>query len=346
MKLIRNLFISVLTIAVFGLSGEQIFLRDNLSRANVGDFIVTGQNRTYTLLLIADKTPQTILIQEITVPEGRFPPDMPSWRDWVMQGAPGHTGWVAYELEPQSGRLLETFSYTKNSWCDLPSADSFLGTLVNLPLTLMPEQSRRRIGRAPNDGHADRRGVWQPSLVVDGQTVPHASFRAWRTYWPNDGGELAGKQLEIYLPTEEGRYPSYFPYWMQVSGVVGKAKMRIIDSGTALRSPAPPMPRRPLAFTNNGRFERGNLHLWLKTRPYYSDFTLVAIEAGAEKKITPLPFSVRPTEENDTLFFEVPGRVLADKLTPGKAYRFAIQSWKHPNSGAETSDPIRFEPAG
>lgn len=313
---------------------EEIYLRDNLSRARVGDFIVTDQNQTNTLLLIAGKSDRSITIQEISTPEGCY---SGSWREWVQSGAPGHTSWISYELDPRNGRLIESFSYTKNTWCDIPAADNFLGTLLNLPLTLMPDQSRRRVGST------DRRRVWQPKLIVDGRPVPDVSFRSWRTRWPNDGSELGSKLIEIYLPTEEGRYPSYFPYWLQVSGVIGKARMRIIDSGTGLQSPAPPMPKRPLAFMNNGRLEEGQLRFWLKTRPYYSDYTLAAIESGDSHKIIPLPYSIRQTEEPGTLLIEVPQKVLAEKLTAGKTYRFAMHAWNHPNSGTETRDPIRWE---
>ena len=72
MKQLLTLLISLLMVTVSSLGAEQIFLRDNLSRANVGDFFVTGQNRAESLLLIADKTTQTILIHEISVTEGHF----------------------------------------------------------------------------------------------------------------------------------------------------------------------------------------------------------------------------------------------------------------------------------
>ncbi len=320
------------------LSADQMFLRDNLSRANVGDFLVTDQNRTQTVLIIAAKDERVITIQEVSIPEGCFPSGLAaSWREWVQKGAPGHTSWVAYEIDPHDGALLESFSYTKNSWCDIPRADSFLSTLFNLPLTLMPDQSRRRVG-----GN-DRRRVWQPKLTVDGQVIPNAPFRSWRGRWPNDGTELGGKLIEAYLPTEEGKYPSYFPYCLQVTGGVGKARMRIIDSGTGLRPPVPLMPQRPLAFTNNGRMEEGHLRLWLKTRPQYTNLTLVAIEAGDLGKVIPLPFSVRPTQDPDVVLIEIPEQALAEKLAAGKSYRFSMQPWNRPQCAAETRDPIHWD---
>lgn len=320
-------------------AAQDIFLRDNLSRANVGDYIVTSQNRTYTALIITSKFDQTVQIQEISVPEGRTPPDMTSWREWIQQGAPGNTGWLAYEVAPQNGQLLECFSFTKNAWCDIPSADSFLGILLNLRLTPLETKFRRRMGGGDNS-----RGYWQPKLFVNGQALAGAGFNAYQTRWPNDGSELGGKQIEMYLPAQQGNYPSYFPYWMQISGAVGKARMRIIDSGTGIQPPASAMPKRPLAFMNNGRFENGNLRLFLKTRPYYSEFHLVAIDAKNAGQQIPLGFSLKPTDQPDVMLVEVPQKELAAKLSAGGSYRFLMQPWRHPNAAAQTADPLRWEP--
>ena len=53
------------------------------------------------------------------------------------------------------------------------------------------------------------------------------------------GADLSNKTIEIYLPRNSQIYPTYFPYWLQVNGVAGKAKIRIIDSGSRLKSPNP-----------------------------------------------------------------------------------------------------------
>jgi hypothetical protein len=51
----------------------------------------------------------------------------------------------------------------------------------------------------------------------------------------------SGKSIEVYVPHENNKYPSYFPYWLQISGLISNAKVRIIDSGTGMISPAPPL---------------------------------------------------------------------------------------------------------
>ncbi len=226
---------------------DEIFLRDNLMRANPGDFIVSAQSRNYTVLIVMDRTKDSVVIQEITVPEKRFPKGMvDSWREWVMRGAPGHTSWVGYEIAPYSGEFREYFSYSRNAWCQLCEGENILGTLLNLRMQRLDDRYRRRVGGAPPN-RIDNRAFWQPRLILDGQEVTGVSFDAWRARWPKDGSDLSGKTIEVYLPSKESGYPSYFPYWLQVSGFIGKARVRIVDSGHHLNSPQPHLPRRPAA---------------------------------------------------------------------------------------------------
>ncbi len=218
---------------------EEIYLRDNLMQAKPGDYIVSAQSRNYTVLLIMEKTNDTLVIQEITVPEKRFPKGIiTTWREWVTKGAPGHTSWVGYEIAPYSGEMREFYSYSKQAWCQISDSENILGTLLNLRMHRLDDRNRRRIG---GSNHA----FWQPRLIVEGEEVMGVTFDAWRTRWPKDGSELSGKTVEVYLPTRESGYPSYFPSWLQVSGLIGKARVRTVDSGHNLKSPQPHLPRRP-----------------------------------------------------------------------------------------------------
>jgi hypothetical protein len=124
------------------------------------------------------------------------------------------------------------FSFSKNAWVNIPEADNFLTTLLNLRLQKIDEADRKKIGNS-------RSALWQPRMVVNGQIIPGVIFDAWRTQWPNDGSDLAGKAIEVYTPQENEIYPSYFPYWLQISGNIAKAKIRIIDSGSEMHSPKP-----------------------------------------------------------------------------------------------------------
>jgi hypothetical protein len=226
-----KILLSLIFFFIFNLHGEEMFLRDNLKLAKVGDFIVTTQNKTYTLLLIDEITPSTISIEEISVPSNRINLKNLSWKEWIAQDGPGNTSWVRYVIDTNNGEMKEYFSYTKNGYYTLPESENFLSTLLNIKLRSVPVSERKKVGPRPPSQASDRRPYWQPKLIFEGQVVPGIAFDAWRTFWPKDGSDLSGKIIEIYVPRNPGEYPAYFPYWLQVSGIVGKAKVHIIDSG-------------------------------------------------------------------------------------------------------------------
>ena len=208
-----------------------MFLRNNLKLARVGDFIVTSQNKTYTVLLIDQVSAQEMALEEITVPTKNIPLSNFSWKNWIEQNAPGHTSWVRYVINTSTGQMKEYFSYTKNGWYTLTEGDNFLSTLLNLKLSKVSVTERKKVGPRPPPGATDKRPYWQPKLIFEGKVIPGVMFDSWRTFWPKDGSELSGKIIEVFVPQNPGAYPAYFPYWLQVSGIVGKAKVHIIDSG-------------------------------------------------------------------------------------------------------------------
>jgi hypothetical protein len=234
------LFLTCLSFICQG-NAVTLSLKNNLQNANKGDFIVASQNKNYTLLHIFDKTPESLIIEEITVPAARMP-KMNSWRDWVRQCAPNHTSWILYNLNLSNGSIKECYSVSQESWLDMSKGDMFLPTLLNLQFSFVPITERRKIGPPPNIGSPDRRAYWQPKMVIDGKQIPNVSFVAWRTYWPKDNSPLADKTIDIYIPENQNDYPSYFPYWLEIRGsITGKATVHVIDSGRGLVSPAPPL---------------------------------------------------------------------------------------------------------
>lgn len=219
------LFLLLITQGLFA----DIYLRDNLKKAQAGDYIVAAQGKTISLLRIGKNDGQNLTLEEISAPASTAPS---SWRDWVLRGAPGHTSWVIYQIDLNSGQMLSAYSCTRKTAFQIPQAENFLGTLLTLRLQPVGAKERKLIGPPPTDG-PDFRRVWNPKMVVNGQEIKGVSFSAWKTKWPKDGSELSHRGIVIYLPEDE-RYPSYFPHWLEISGFVGKAKVRIIDSGENL----------------------------------------------------------------------------------------------------------------
>lgn len=237
MKFSSKIFILLLS-TVYLISptfAEQLYLRDNLRLAQAGDYLVISANKTQTLMHIYNKKNNVLTIEEIAIPTCKRSSDL-SWKNWVNMGAPNNTSWVMYDVDLQTGQMIRYYSFTKKNWFDIPEADNFLSKLLTLKFTKIPENQRKKIGPKSNS-EFDFRPLWQPRLIQDGRPVKGVEFNAWRTKWPNDGSDLSNKIIEIYLPQDSQRYPTYFPYWLQINGAAGKAKIRIIDSGSQLHSP-------------------------------------------------------------------------------------------------------------
>lgn len=213
-----------------------LVLRDNMSHASTGDYIVTAQNKVFTMLLVTQRQGDEIQLDELTIPASRIYPHF-SWREWIQAKAPNNCGWVRYTIDLKNASMKGMYSFTKGAAFQIDEANNFLSKLLNLELESVPERLRKRVGPRASPGGGDWRPFWQPSMIVDGQVIPDVKFHAYRTSWPKDGTELSGKSIEIYVPEDGKKYPSYFPYWLQISGVVGKARVRIIDSGTNLLLP-------------------------------------------------------------------------------------------------------------
>lgn len=240
------LWIVFLTIAMPGTVKGACQLCDQLQRAKEGDYIVAAINNTYTVLLVREKLDHQLSFEEITVSKSEIPQQgcWCGWKEWAESGAPGNCSWAMYTLHIPSGDIREHYSYSNQLWSTGSQADSFISTLLSLRLVPIPKSEMKKVGPRPPEGVPDNRKIWRPRMVFEGQVIENANFAAWRTRWPYDRSDLSGQNIIIYLPTDERRYPSYFPYWLQVQGFFGKAKVQIVDSGKNLTSPMPPPPRR------------------------------------------------------------------------------------------------------
>ncbi len=233
-KHVTGFFFTLLVFASLN-GGDTLYLRDNLKRSQKGDYIVTNQSKTYSMLYVQEKNPHSISIQEINIPSNKISLEGFSWSQWLAQEAPGNSSRVLYNIDLQSAQIQSAFCLTRNGWREMNIQDHFLSTLLNLKMELIPLQKRRRVGSMGLPNLNDKRPAWQPKVYFNGHVVPGVILDAWQANWPKDGSELSGKTIEAYLPQSGSDYLSYFPYWLQVNGVIGNAKIRIVDSGKADR---------------------------------------------------------------------------------------------------------------
>jgi hypothetical protein len=223
------LFLIFYTTAAFG---NELYLRDNLSHAQQGDYVVITNDKNQTFMRVLQKDPDFVTIEEITIPASSAK-SIKSWIKWAEAKAPNHTSWVRYQVNLNNGHTSEFTSLSQDGWRDIPQINHLFSTLLNLRFTKVPDRDRRRIGTHRGSSNVNPRFFWHPPLMVNGQKIPGAIFNAWHARWPKDGGDLSGKLIEIYIPKLAENFPSYFPYWIEINSGI-KVRMHVADSGRAM----------------------------------------------------------------------------------------------------------------
>ncbi len=205
-------------------------LKDKLTRGNSGDYVVTEQFGCYTALLIREISDSQLILEEINIPKMLFSSD--SWKQWIEEGAPAHTSWIAYTVDLEKNCVIHSYSYSEKSAASNQSSASFFSQILGLSLEKVPLSERKRIGMEPQEGEIDRRSLWLPTIMFEGKKIDKpSSISAWRGRWPNDQSIIANCELEIYFTQFS------FPYWIEIKSPHYTATIRSVDSGEGVISP-------------------------------------------------------------------------------------------------------------
>ncbi len=219
-------------------------LKTYFQKAHIGDFIVTDQGKTNSLLFIRSLTLDTLILEEITLPDGFIDSKTMSWQSWIDAKAPGHTSWTLYEINLETGKLIECYSHSKKGWLVLDESQQFLAKLLFLSLKKIPDRERHKIGPQPQAGEPDQRAVWNPPLIIAGKKISKPQFEVWQGIWPSDGTLLANCHIELFFNKNTPLFP--FPHWIEIKSSHYNFKLHTIDSGSHLHSViSGPVPRRP-----------------------------------------------------------------------------------------------------
>ena len=289
-----------------------------------------------TLLSVQSQTPQSLILEEISIPSQKAKPLPASWLDWVKTRAPGHTSWSMVEIDRSTGEILECYSFSRASWVQVSPQESLIATLFNIPLHLVPEAERRRIGPPPLAGEPDNRKIWSPPGTFEGKKEP-LHFDVYQTSWPKDGTDLAGHNVSLYFDRE---FRSPFPFWMQIETTHANVSLRAIDSGRNLSSPHKSFPRRIPQFIGQPKKVQNGLRLSLKSPKYYRNFELFAVDITTnEKEICPVAYSLLKGE-NELFTIEIPEETLNQVLQPDHRYTWLLVPTGHTESYTELLKPF------
>lgn len=315
--------VSICTLA-FEIQAQPYTLEQKFAHAQNGDFIVTAQEGNYSLLFIRLITSETLLLEEISIPEHQIDLRGIDWKDWVSKKAPGHTSWTLYEIDRERGALVECFSYSKNGWLYLDESEQFLAKLMMLPLFSVPEKERKKIGPPPLANEEDHRRLWNPQLVIEGHKIEKPSFEVLRTQWPDDGSRLKSCFIELYFAKDQPSFP--FPYWLEVQSPHYTFKMRAIDSGHHLISPIiGQMPHRAPKILGLAQKGTEKWNLLIKTPAYFQKLHLFVLDITGESKATiPVPFSPKKGNNPEEATLEISTVDLNKILQHQHRYRWIL----------------------
>jgi len=228
------LFLSFLFITSKGFSS--FTLKERFEKAEKGDFIVTLENKTYSILLIQDifnnkKGNKILSLSEISIPQNLVNLKTFSFREWVKKNCPRNISYNIYNIDFETNSILSCYSKTKNTFFNCSNQENFLTTLLSLPLKKISDENRKKIGPPPLDNSFDTRAIWNPPQIVNGKRQKNPGFIVYQTVWPKDGTDLSGKTVDLYFDKNE-YLP--FPYWIQISNGNIDVILKIIDSGKNL----------------------------------------------------------------------------------------------------------------
>ncbi len=308
----------VILIAVLSISIINAFsLKDKIINGAPGDYAVTEQGGTSSVLLIRALTPTHLILEEIDVPTLSRKSSDVSWKEWVALEAPGHTAWITYIIDLKNNQLQECYSYSQGVW--LPTNDSFhfLPKLLSLSLQKTSQDQRKRIGPPPAAGEEDRRSIWTPSVIVEGKKVDKADITAWKTKWPSDGTLISGCEIEVYFSSQA------FPVWIEVKSPHYKASLRMVDSGHQMSSPMPLVFQQSPMILGSGIWTKKSIELMIHCPTYFSGYKIFASDQTDEKHPLIEIAQAAPLTSAESIL-KISEKTLDENLIKGHEYRWVL----------------------
>ena len=319
-------------------------LKDKLLGAKEGDFIVTEQNKIYSLLIVREVLPSFIELEEISVPESHINLKETSWSSWLAQGSPGHSSWMLYQIDFVEEKLQESYSFSQKQWLYVDDSDYLFAKLLTLSLTAVSDKEKRRIGPPPQDVEPDRRAIWDPPLTREGKKMKKPHYDVYRGQWPKDQSQLSACTILFYFDQERPSFP--FPYWLELSNGYISLKLRAIDSGSGLHTPlAHTAPPPPFHFTGASQPIKEGLRLSLFTLPPAHNFQLFARNlTDPNSPPCAVEFQVKSAKQTGTVYLDIAKKDLTARLMSGHQYVWVLRSKSRPQQVIESPFSFHWKP--
>lgn len=298
-------------------------LKDKITKGNIGDYVVTEQMGTYTILLIRSLSDRYLLLEEIDAPKLNLDSTPSSWKEWIAEEAPGHTAWVSYLIDLNKNQLLESYSHSKNAWLYADDPNNFLPRLMTLSLEKTPADKRKRIGPPP-PGEEDHRALWYPSVIFEGKKIEKPSITAWSARWPLDHSIIAGCEIELYFSAFA------FPYWIEIKSPHYKAAIRAIDSGQQMNSPKTIVFQQSPFFIGKHHMNNGALEFQIHCPSYFSKLKVLAMDLSIDSHPL-IEVAQAIPQKGPQVQLKITEQTLNSKLQKGHHYRWVLKSTEYPD---------------
>jgi hypothetical protein len=323
-------------IAVFLASqGFALTLKERFDHSQVGDYVVTEQDKNLCLLFVRSLTQDLLVIDEMTFHESDLPKNFKSWQ----QASFGRTypiSWISFQFDRKTGVLEDAYNFNEKTWLEFEQQEVFLKGLLNLNLSLVSEKDRKKIGPSPANNEPDLRKSWCPPLTIHGVKYSKPSYEVYKGRWAEDSSLLSKCHIEMYFSKNDPSLP--FPSWIEINNGHYGFKLKGVDSGhnlavDQLRS----LPRKPMLLASSFEYKKDLVIIKVKVPRSSKNFELFA-ECPKTKKQIPLKYQLSPLDEKDLYFLSLSTKHLQEKLDRSKSYHLVFYPDKNPDFFIRTQD--------
>lgn len=303
-------------------SAQSTTLKSRFEKGSPGDFIVTAQEGVYTVLILRHREKNQLILEEISIPQAQLEIKKIHWQNWLDERAPRHTSWSLFEIDLEQGKLIESYSITKQSWLYIDSSEFLLSKLLELPLYKVNREARKKIGPPPGAGEQDFRSIWNPPLICSGKALKKPSFEVYQGQWPHDRSIIEDCLIDFYFSSLDPLFP--FPHWLEIQSAHYTLTIRAIDSGKGLTSPIKgTIPHRLPSITSATKRSPEIWTISIQAPVYCHNLKLYAIESNSLNEAVLIPFQLR-LGAGEEVFLDISPDALHKILKKGSYYRWVL----------------------
>ncbi|MFZ4673532.1 MAG: hypothetical protein ACOYL1_04225 [Chlamydiia bacterium] len=291
----------LLFIPLFGFS-----LKEKCQQGAKGDFVLYQQGNQLVYISIYDRLEKSIVFEEIHTSDTNKELHLETPSEWVRSGAKGATQWILYELDLDTGEVLESYCPPKRAFITFDQDPPIISKLFTISWDQMPDNRRKHLPKTNK--------IWSPPKKVSNTLVAMEQSTLFRYYWPKDGSFLSELRVDLHLDPNTAET---FPYMVDIQNKIRPlARFHQIDQGKKGASFVRYFPRRHPEFQIGIRQKGDIISTTLHCSKGFFPFS-ISLEEVESKNKHPLTFESEKKGDVYLLKLEIPKHL----TTKGKTFR-------------------------